>query len=138
MRQRGRKSSESLSVVPIIPGIEVPRPEPPNELTVEQAEVWKMTVGAMKPTWFGAETHPMLVQYCRHVTIANVLAKAIHSTSLKADLNRFCQLTSCFGRESSAIAMLATRMRLTPRSRADSRTDGRDPMAGRPRPWETV
>jgi transposase len=134
LKQRGRKSSESLTVVPILPAVGPQRPEPPAELTPEQAEVWKTTVSAMRPTWFGAETWPLLTELCRHVALSRLLA--IEATDPGKDLKRFSRLASMHLRESSMVAMLSTRLRLTPRSRVDPRTDGRDPTAGLRKPWE--
>ena len=67
----------------------------------------------MKPTHFlGGE--PLLVEYCRHVVLAGIIAKAIEASHLRKEL-------TLLARESAMIAMLASRMRLTPRSRTDSR-----------------
>jgi hypothetical protein len=54
MAQRGRKSTESLSIVPISPDIGLIRPNPPEKLTPAEAEIWKETVAAMRPDWFRA------------------------------------------------------------------------------------
>jgi hypothetical protein len=133
--QRGRKSAESQSViVALVPG---QRPEPPAELTAKQAEIWKFTVAALRHDWFGPENRPLLTQYCRHVAIADVVAKAITATDIKAELARFARLGAMQARETSAIISLATKMRLTNQSSRDSRHVKRDPGAGRPRPWET-
>jgi hypothetical protein len=61
---------------------------------------------------------------------------AIEATDPGKDLKRFSRLASMHLRESSMVAMLSTRLRLTPRSRVDPRTDGRDPTAGLRKPWE--
>jgi glycerol-3-phosphate O-acyltransferase len=135
MTQRGRKSAEAQSVVvSLLPG---ERPEPPAELTAAQAKVWKTTVGALKVGWFGAENFALLAQYCRHVAIADVVAKAITATDIKADLPRFARLGAMQARETAVIISLATKMRLTNQSSRDSRHVKRDPLANRPRPWET-
>jgi hypothetical protein len=137
MIQRGRKSSAELAVVPGVPRIDaIQKPDPPAELTPDQAETWKITVAAMRRDWFGPENGPLLVQYCRHVTNANVVAKAITATDIKADLARFARLGAMQARETSAIISLSTKMRLTHQASRDSRHVKRDPGAGRPRPWE--
>lgn len=136
--QRGRKSAESQAIIGLAPAIGPSRPEPPSELTEEQAEVWRSIVGAMQPTWFGAETWPLLAELCRHTVLARFLARELQATELGKDLKRFARLAAMHLRESAMVAMLSTRLRLTPRSRIDPRTDGRDPSAGLRKPWETA
>jgi hypothetical protein len=53
------------------------RPEPPEHLSKEAAEVWREVVGATRVDWFGVETWPLLEQYCRHACLARLIAKAI-------------------------------------------------------------
>ena len=57
MRQRGRKSAESLVVVP---AVLLQRPDPPAELSIEQAEVWRAYVADMPADWFTPKTWPDL------------------------------------------------------------------------------
>jgi hypothetical protein len=64
MRQRGRPSAESLMVVPTV---SIQRPDPPAELSIEQAEVWRAYVGDMPADWFTPKTHPDLIGLCRLV-----------------------------------------------------------------------
>ena len=61
MKQRGRRSSASLSVVSTEP---LSPPEPPSELTKRQVEIWRNIVSAMPPDWF-LRAPQLLVQYCR-------------------------------------------------------------------------
>jgi hypothetical protein len=51
MGSRGRKSAAALGVIHGIPQ----RPEPPDELTPEQAEEWREIVGRMPVDWFGRQ-----------------------------------------------------------------------------------
>jgi hypothetical protein len=77
MRQRGRKSAASLTVIGSS-GIEtVQRPEPPAELSEEQAAEWQAMVNRLSADWFPRETWPLLVQYCRHVVSARRVAQLI-------------------------------------------------------------
>lgn len=119
MRTRGRKSSAALAVVTTLPG---QRPEPPAELTDEQADEWRAVVGRMPSDWFTRETHELLANYCRHVTKARTLAKAIDGFDPEwlvdeDGLKRFDKLTQMAEREGRAMSSLATRMRLTQQSR---------------------
>jgi phage terminase small subunit len=133
MIQRGRKSATSLSIVP---PVDRPRPEPPEDLTPEQAEIWRTTVAALRVDWFGPETWPLLACYCTHVSIALLLAKAIAEADLEADLDRFDKLTAMHGRQTAAIIATARQLRLTKRSSSDSRTVKHVPGGGRRAPWE--
>jgi hypothetical protein len=130
MTQRGRKSSASLAVVPLT---QPQRPEPPEYLSKAAAEVWREVVSAMRPDWFGRETHPILEQYCRHVVLARLIANAIPAEI--DDIAGFDRLTAMHCRESAMVATLATRMRLTHQSSFDRKTVKRDEYTG-PRPWE--
>jgi hypothetical protein len=113
------------------------RPQPPRELTPEQAQVWKTTAGALRADWFGPENFALLAQYCRHAALADVIDKALRATDINAHLARFARLAAMQSRESAMISSLATRMRLTIQSSRDSRISKRDPLANRLRPWET-
>jgi hypothetical protein len=85
MKQRGRRSTEALSKVVPLPGI-VPgtRPEPPPELTAEQAETWRAIVGRMPSDWFQPETWPLLCQLCRHTSISRLIGAALAEIDPKA------------------------------------------------------
>ena len=67
MAQRGKKSAASLEVVNHSGVTELPRPQPLEELTDEQALEWRLIVNRLPADWFPAETHGILAQYCRHV-----------------------------------------------------------------------
>ena len=66
-----RASAAALAVVGPN-GIEavLRRPEPPSELTEEQAHEWRVIVNRMSPDWFPRETHGLLVEYCRLIVDA--------------------------------------------------------------------
>lgn len=126
MRQRGRKSAAALAVV--APAI-TERPEPPKELTAEEAEEWRAVVDRMPPDWFPRETHGLLVQYCRHRIMARRIA-ALLPRATGRDLSR---LAKDQREESKQIEALARAMRLSQHSRYDKKkTTG--PQAKRP--WE--
>jgi hypothetical protein len=67
MRQRGSKSAASHSIVPIVAPLGYPRPEPPSELSEDEATEWRAIVDAVPTDWVKHEQHPLLVNYCRHV-----------------------------------------------------------------------
>jgi hypothetical protein len=130
--QRGRKSAASLSIVPVS-GIQ--RPEPPPEFTPEEADVWRSTVRAMKPNWFGLETHPLLSAYCFHV----VTCKELHAQlrTLTSVDREYRQLLALLRAETKLMLSIATKLRITPRANRYA-GDGRDGGRHFPRPWETT
>src|SRR3954451_18956821 len=124
MAQRGRKSAASLTVATVT-GLPGQRPQPPDELTDEQAEVWRAVVATKPADWFQPDTHPLLTQYCRHTVAARVLARQIDGMdpACLADedqLRRYEKLLAMRERESRAINALARGMRLTQQSRYDA------------------
>jgi hypothetical protein len=134
MTKRGRKSAAELSVVRINAGPQ--RPDPPQELSAAEAEVWRMTTSALRADWFTAETHPLLAAYCCHVVNARRIEELLRKTDLNRDLPRFNRLTAMHFRETAVIMRLSTKMRLTPQSSWDRKTNKHDLSAGHPKPWE--
>lgn len=128
MAKRGRKSAAELAVVAHLPA----RPDPPAELTGEQAAEWVAVVRSLPADWFGRETHSLLAQYCRHVVSARHVARRIDAAG-DDDLPTLARLLRMQAVQSGAIASLATKLRLAPSATSDRRkTKG---PAGRT-PWE--
>ncbi len=118
MGTRGRKSAAELGVIPGIPQ----RPEPPDELTPQQAEEWRAVVARMPVNWFPREIFPLLCAYVRHVTNSRHIARLIEAAEDmdigdRTALMRFNRLLGMQERQSNVMAGLATRMRLTNQSR---------------------
>jgi len=130
-RQRGRKSAAALSTVPISGAR---RPKPPEDLSAEEAEVWRATVGGMRTDWFGVELHPIVRSYCALVVQAESLGRALRGTDV-GDKN-FGRLAGLHARTTRTMLSLPTKLRLTPASNRQSKRDGRDPSGSGPRPWE--
>lgn len=121
MGTRGRKSSASLAVISGS-GIEtIRRPEPPEELTDEQAEIWREVVSRLPADWFPRETQPMLAQYCRHVIRARRLAQLLDATERaeEFDVKEYRDLLRSEEEQSRAISSLATRMRISQQASYD-------------------
>jgi hypothetical protein len=127
---RGRKSAAELAVVPISA---VQRPEPPEYLSAEEAEVWRLTVGGMRPDWFGPETHPLLRAYCCHVALAQLLERELRATAVGD--KQFARKASLHARATRTIVSLARSLRITPQANRRSIRDGSSPAPLR-RPWE--
>jgi hypothetical protein len=127
--QRGRKSQESLSVVPI----SVPqRPEPPDRLDEAEAGIWRSVVAGMRPDWFGAAAHNLLEIYVVEVATAQRIAAELRG--LEVGDPKFKRLRTMLIQASKLTALLASRLRLTPQANRRSIRDART-YSG-PRPWE--
>jgi hypothetical protein len=121
------------------------RPEPPEELTAEETIEWREVVGRLPPDWFGRESFALLVQHCRSVVKARLIARLIDglrraSPEADLDLTTLDKLMMMADRESRAISSLSTRMRLSQHSRTQAtpaRRKASDPNASR-KPWQHV
>jgi len=115
MGTRGRLSTADLEVLPVA---ERMRPEPPANLSEDHAVIWRQVVTALPADWFGPETYPLLVQYCRHSVRAEKLAALIDEQErLGIPEPKF--YTKLVGQEilqSGVIAALATKMRIAQQS----------------------
>ena len=115
-----RKSAASLSVIPA--GLPA-RPTPPADLTPKQRKLWEQIVTSQAADYFIPGSLPLLSQLVRHVDTADVLAKAINSMAprLEDDLPLANKLFAMAARESAAISMLSTKMRLAQSARFDNK-----------------
>jgi hypothetical protein len=129
MRQRGRKSSASLSVVP--PSTEGRRPAPPTYLNATGKKLWKAIVADSPSGWFTVAQEPLLAGFCCHAGTAEFISKLIEKErpdALLGDrdkLRRYCRLLGMRSRETAAMSALATKMRLTQQSQIQPRSAGR-------------
>jgi hypothetical protein len=142
MRQRGRKSAASLTVVPFVPS---QRPVPPDHLSKQEADEWRAIVDRLPANWFPRETQPLLERLCFHVCLAQRLERELRkydngSLRSKTGLQRFCTLGSMEVRETMTIISLMTKLRLTVQSRYKAEraaTLANNAPTGR-KPWESV
>ena len=140
MGNRGRRSSASLSVIAgggRTGQIEVMRrPDPPDELSDEQAAEWLAVVGRLPADWFPRETHGMLAQYCRHIVAARRVAELIAAAegAKEFDVAAYDVLLKMQEREGRALSSLATRMRLSQQATFDKQK--KKPLQGKA-PWES-
>src|SRR5262245_32677761 len=81
MRQRGRRSPETLN---IIEGgfTKRKRPEPPETLTAAEANIWRTVVQDEPLDFFVTKaTQHLLANYCRHQVMVDLLSKWINGFS---------------------------------------------------------
>jgi hypothetical protein len=142
MRQRGRKSSSDLAVV--IPGDFGKRPDPPDNLTERQAEIWRETVASEPPEFFRtAAARALLADYCRHRQAAEDVSALINEFEpawLKRPegAKQYHALSRIREIETRASMTMARSLRMTNHSRYTADTVGtaaRNAAQG-PKPWE--
>jgi hypothetical protein len=124
MRQRGPKSAEGASALARFSGLEtIQRPNPPSELTDEQAEEWRAVIGRCPADWFPRETFALLCQYVRHVCRARRLAQLADELerSDDFDMKEYRKLMREEIAQSNIIQSLATRMRISQYSSYDAK-----------------
>jgi len=144
MRKRGRRSADEISTPKVVSLPQARRPDPPGELTAEQAEIWREIAEALPADWFGRESWPLLEQFCRHTDQANRLAEMIQARAghiadgRPGALEGYLSLLQAQRRETAAIKSIAVALRLSPSSKVRPETAGwkRDQHAPGPRPWE--
>ena len=139
---RGRKSAAELAATVVV-GTFGQRPEPLDDLTPEQAAIWRKTVASEPPEFFATgTTRSMLGDYCRHRASADMISAVIDSFKpewLKAadGAKRYEALLRMREAETRGASNMATKLRLTNQSRYVPHTAhriGRD--AASQRPWE--
>jgi hypothetical protein len=138
MGARGRMSAAEAAMIGL-GGIEtIHPPEPPEELTPEQAHEWRAVVNRLRPDWFPRETQALLVQYCRLICRARFLARLIEALEARErfDVKMYRDLLRSEQAVTLCIASLSTKMRLNQTStmRQDRLESGKPSM--RRLPWE--
>ena len=125
MGKRGRKSAAEMAIAPLVE-IE-PRPVAPSELTDEESAEWEKIVARMPSKWFTKETHPLLVQLCRHVVAARRLAQLCHeATHGDEDFHvlYYIKLLRALTGQTAIITSVSTKLRITPQSSYDAKVAG--------------
>jgi hypothetical protein len=131
----------SFAIVPGSPGL---RPDPLAELTAEEQAEWMVVVERMPAGHFPRETHPLLADYCRFSVnarwvgqgMAEMRARSAYNPLYLKDLKKMLELQKI---NSAQMASLASKLRLTPASRAAHRTGAGKILAnpGGKRPWQS-
>lgn len=140
-----RKSTAALTTPKVVSRLADHRPPPPDDLDPEPAAEWRRVVRTMPADWFKSEAFGVLAALCCHSVTARRLSNLVETfelawTSEDGGLARYDHLLRLRQRETKSVAMLATRLRLTPQSRY---TTGSAATAaardnGGPRPWDPV
>ena len=138
MEQRGRKSTENLSVVVSIPG---QRPEPLESLRNRERAIWKRVTACHPPGWFVASTHILLADYCRAWVHADNLAQVLdkYEGVPTEGLGDWLKLVDRQDRNARLLCTLATKMRMSHQAQRTDReaaTGVRATAQEVHKPWE--
>lgn len=119
MKQKGRKSAAQLSIVP--PKVEE-HPKAPDDLLVEERELWNAIVTPREPTFFDEATLPLLKEYVRLTTQVETMAEQIELFEpdwLLTDdgVKRYKNLAAIRDQAQGRMLALTRAMRLTQQSR---------------------
>jgi len=119
MKQKGRKSTASLSV--IAPAGQT-RPDAPDDLNDAENALWRRITATKSVDYFDEGTLPLLAEYCRLKSTADLLASSISDydpTWLLTDdgVARFKSLVDLRDKAQGRMIALARSMRLTNQSR---------------------
>ena len=133
MKQRGRVSAEVYQISGA--RAELTRPEPPEELNPEERVEWTAIVHRLPADWFPAETHGLLIAYCRHRTAQRLFAIERDKVAAKKPLNwkEYGRICALIDRETRSITALSTKMRLAQQSTYDK---SRRKPSNAPTPWD--
>ena len=123
MRQRGRRSAATLVAIDLTG--KPSRLTPPSSLNDDEQALFSELVGACDAAHFRESDLPLLISYVQSTLISRRAARDPDSIALWEKATRMQ-------------ATLATRLRLSPQSRVDPKTIGRQQPQRGPLPWDPV
>jgi hypothetical protein len=132
MRQRGKKSRAGLAIVNV--NGKPARLEPPSSLPEAERAVFVDLVAASDPEHFRSSDLPLLVRYVESIVLADRAASELRKGAVvKGKTSPWLAIQ----REAiKAMVALSIRLRLSPQSRIDPKTLGRQQLRRGPAPWE--
>jgi len=131
---RRRKDEEGVIV----------RPDPPAELTEEQAKEWREVVDALPANWFPRETHVLLINLCRLTCRQRLLDSTINEMEKDPEVRKTQAYRDMIKEDREILKMIgqvSSKMRLTQLStHSQHDTKGRGTKGNRGfkvvRPWD--
>jgi hypothetical protein len=123
MTQRGRKSAAFLTG-PDVTG-KPTRLTAPSSLTIAEQTLFNELTGACDSSHFRKSDIPLLVSFVQATLIAEAAAQDPETIAIWEKSTRLQ-------------ATLATRLRLSPQSRVDPKTLGRQEQSNLRKPWEPI
>lgn len=121
----------------MVPVRGIARVQPPAELGQREAELWRAVVDSKPAEWFGPDTVPILVEYCRAKVSCDNLHALVEAALAEGDPKDIKASMQLRDMESRRLATLATKMRLTQQSRYTPQASATaDKKAGGRKPWQ--
>ncbi len=114
----------------------------PDYLTTEQAATWDAIMRSSAGNLIAPEAYPVLAGYCRAISAAASVAKMVDefdpAEAKQPDgFRKWSKLLAMQERLEGKVASLAVKLRITPSTRIQPRTAGRNEGRGaKPKPWE--
>ena len=141
MKKAGRTSSAEMSTpaVALVPGV---APEPPEQLTAEQGEVWRRITATKPHDWFQPDTYDLLAQLCAHVVSFRKYTEAVENAELPDPsdydaMRGYEKMVKLRDLESKRVESLMRSMRLTHQSRWQPKTAAGKSDKPSGKPWQT-
>lgn len=113
------------------------RPLPPLDFDNREASIWASIVNSMPADWFNIGSIPILTQYVRHTVASQNLASLIADVTANTEeinVKTYITLLRAQKEESSILASLATKLRITQQAVINKR--GNHKELGNSKPWE--
>jgi hypothetical protein len=120
--------------------LEIQPPEPPDELSEDEAIEWRNIVSQMPPDYFQNEVFPILIELCRHICLSRFYYGKLQMLNKrmgvdKKSIGAALQMARMHTLESKVVAQLLGRLGVTKRTREGREKKAVRNIGGR-RPWE--
>jgi phage terminase small subunit len=133
MSQRGRKSAAALSVINVHDQQTI---LPPAFLSESERELFASIVGGCDPNHFRQTDLPLLSRYCEAAILAENAALELRGgVVVDGKPSPWIVVQEKCVR---AMVSLSMRLRLSPQSRLDPKTLGRQQLQSGPMPWDPI
>ncbi len=141
MKQRGRKSAAQAGIA-VIDGGRGSRLAPPGDLEDFESALWAQILGAMPADWYCPSMEELMRAYVRCASLLRTIDRATdagNNPDMLGDLDPdalalLLRLANTRDKQVRQLAMLATKLRLTPQARVDPKTAGRAHRRGAEQP----
>jgi hypothetical protein len=117
MLTRGRKKSIRAPIGNRVGGDGMGhRPEPPPELSRDEAMIWERIVSRMPANWFGDDNRHLVHSLVCCIWTARRIEAELREMQLSPS-SHYTSLLSAYQKQLGQMTSLSTRLRLTPQSR---------------------
>ncbi len=132
MKQRGRQSAAAQGIA-VIDGGRGSRHAPPADLSDFESALWAQILGAMPADWYCPSAEEIMRAYVRCARTLRTIDNAVDELENPDMLGgidpeamaAILRLVNTRDKQVRQLAMLATKLRLTPQARVDPKTAGR-------------